>query len=233
MPLRAFYDLNVSNKLTDIEEQKLTKVRAYIRAKFDEESTGHDWFHIQRVVNVSLKIARKEGADLFVTELGALLHDIADHKFYGGDLQVGPEQAKELMQQFEIDPSDRKRVVAIVEEVSFKGADVKTPVSSIESACVQDADRLDALGAVGIGRTFAYGGSVGNPMHDPDREPQRHGDFESYASSKNSTINHFYEKLLLLKDRMNTKTGTELAKERHSYMEEFLKRFYSEWKGEA
>lgn len=210
----------------------LRKTEIHIKKLLRDESSGHDWWHIHRVRNTALKLARDEGADLFITELGALLHDIADHKFHDGDENAGPLAAESFLRSINADPKIISEVCTIIREVSFKGAGVETPVSSKEAAVVQDADRLDAMGAVGIARTFAYGGYSGQPMYDPELNPQLHEDFDSYKSNRSSTINHFYEKLLLLKDRMNTEAGRRMAKDRHLYMQNYLKRFMEEWKGE-
>ncbi len=202
-----------------------------VKRRFQGEGTGHDWHHIERVTKMALNLARAEGGDEEVTVLGALLHDIADHKFHDGDLTEGPRVAAALLRRAAADGKTIERVVTIVNEVTFKGAGVPTPVSSIEAACVQDADRLDAIGAIGIARAFAYGGAKQRLLHDPESTPNPHASFESYASSTGATTHHFYEKLLLLKDRMNTKAAKEMAIERHAFMEAFLAQFYAEWHG--
>lgn len=212
-------------------DEVLNKTETHIHKLLSGEGSGHDWWHIHRVRNTALKLARDEGADLFITELGALLHDIADHKFHGGDENAGPLAAEAFLRSIKTEPEVISEVCTIIREVSYKGAGVATPVSSKEAAVVQDADRLDAIGAVGIARTFAYGGYSGQPMHDPDLNPQLHEDFDSYKSNRSSTINHFYEKLLLLKDRMNTESGRRMAEDRHNYMQNYLKRFMEEWQG--
>ena len=200
-----------------------------VQKQFESEGTGHDWYHIDRVRKVALHLAKLEGGDSEVVELAALLHDIADHKFHGHDLAVGPAKAREIILEKggSVDLADK--VGLIISETSFKGAGVETPVSSIESAVVQDADRLDAIGAIGIARTFAYGGSIGQPIYDPELVPEAHDSFEAYAKARTSTINHFYEKLLLIKDRINTDSGKKIADERHKVMEEFLDQFHKEW----
>jgi len=206
-------------------------IESKVRSTFQNEGTGHDWYHIHRVRKVALHLAEKEGADTEVVELAALLHDIADHKFHDHDLTAGPAKAKELILENGGGDELANRVSQIISETSFKGAGVETPVSSIESAVVQDADRLDAIGAIGIARTFAYGGSKGQPIYIPDLKPTAHTNFEAYAKNRTSTINHFYEKLLLLKDRMHTESGKKMAEERHQFMEEYLEQFYAEWEG--
>lgn len=209
----------------------IQKIEQIVKAAFRGEGTGHDWYHINRVRKVALKLAEKEGANVETVELAALLHDIADHKFHDHDLTAGPVKAKELILENGGDEDLADQVAQIISETSYKGAGVETPVSSIESAVVQDADRLDAIGAIGIARTFAYGGSKDQPIYDPDLKPVAHQDFEAYAKTRTSTINHFYEKLLLLKDRMNTDSGRQMAEERHAFMESFLEQFYAEWEG--
>ncbi len=207
----------------------IERTKSYVRETLEGEGTGHDWWHIQRVLNNAVLIGEKEGADMLVVQLGALLHDIADFKFHGGDETVGPRVAKEWLEQLHVTPSIIERVVHIVKDISFKGANVATPMQTLEGKVVQDADRLDALGAIGIARTFAYGGYRGNELHNPEQAPVMHDTFEAYKNSNGTTINHFYEKLLLLKELMNTSTGKALAEERHRYMEEFLTQFYREW----
>jgi len=204
----------------------------YLQQKFANEGTGHDWYHIERVWKLSKQIAAKESnADIFVVELGALLHDIADHKFHGGDDTVGPKKAREYLSRFDIESKQLDLVVQIVEEVSFKGKGVPTPMSSHEGEIVQDADRLDAIGAIGVARTFAYGGSKNRPIYDPNVKPICHTSFAAYKTSTAPTINHFYEKLLTLRDKMNTETGKTEAKRRHEFMESFLQNFYQDWDG--
>ena len=202
----------------------------YLQQKFANESTGHDWYHIERVWKLSQKIAKKESNnDLFIVEMGALLHDIADHKFHGGDDSIGPKVAQEYLSQFSLENNEVEKIVAIVKEISFKGAGVPTPMSSNEGKIVQDADRLDAIGAIGIARTFAYGGSKNRPIYDPNVKPICHTSFAAYKTSTAPTINHFYEKLLTLRDKMNTPTAKIEAERRHAFMEEFLRNFYTDW----
>lgn len=203
-----------------------------VESRFAGEGSGHDWEHIRRVWKNATALAHHEGADQDITALGALLHDIADHKFHGGDLSAGPRETRRLLQHLGADEALTEQVAGIVNEVTYKGAGVATPVSSLEAACVQDADRLDAIGAIGIARAFAYGGSKGRPLHSPNEKVVMHADFDSYAKDNGATTRHFYEKLLLLKDRMQTKTGKIWAEERHRYMEDFLRQFYKEWEGE-
>lgn len=210
----------------------LDKTRDYIKLELSGDGSGHDWWHIVRVTKTAMQIGIKEGADLFIVELGAMLHDLGDFKFHDGDDTVGPRMVTEWLQKMNLDSDTIKKVVDIVKEISYKGSEVETPMSTLEGEIVQDADRLDAIGAIGIARTFAYGGSKNREMHNPDIEPENHNNFEDYKNSKAPTINHFYEKLLLLKDRMNTNTASKMAYKRHEYMKDYLNQFYKEWEGE-
>lgn len=204
-------------------------VAEQIKARFLAESSGHDWHHIHRVWRLARQIAVREGADLEVTELAALVHDIADWKFHDGDDTKGPREAERLLTQEGASPEVIAAVKEIVATISFKGAGVKTEMKTLEGQCVQDADRLDAIGAIGIARCFAYGGHAGRLMHDPDEPAVLHASAEVYKAAKGTSLNHFYEKLFLLKDRMNTPTGRALAEERHRYMQDFVRRFLVEW----
>lgn len=205
------------------------KIENAIRDQFLDDATGHDWYHIQRVVTMAKHLQTKEGGDSEIIELAALLHDISDHKFNGGKLDEGGKVAFELLRSFEY-PEDRAlKVKYIVDHVSFKGANTEAKMESLEGKIVQDADRLDAIGAIGVGRTFAYGGHKGQPMHDPNLPAKLHDSFEEYANAKGTTINHFHEKLLLLADRLNTKTAQEIGAKRHQLMERFLNDFLNEW----
>jgi len=212
------------------KQQIIEHTIAFLQQKFANESSGHDWYHIERVWKLSRSIADREGfSNTFVVEMGALLHDIADHKFHDGDEHIGPKVARDYLAQFEIDKQEVDSIVAIIEEISFKGMGVPTPMSSKEGEIVQDADRLDAIGAIGIARTFAYGGSKNRPIYDPNIKPICHTSFAAYKTSTSPTINHFYEKLLSLRDKMNTETAKAEAERRHAFMEEFLRQFYSDW----
>lgn len=215
------------------ERDIIQKTTDHVRGLLSGEGSGHDWFHIERVRNVALTIAREEKADLFVVELTALLHDVADWKFAGGDHDAGPRAAREWLASFDVPTATIDHVANIIASLSFKGAGVETPMSTIEGQCVQDADRLDAIGAIGIARAFAYGGHKGRAMYDPAIPPEPHASFEAYKKNSGPTINHFYEKLLLLKDRMNTATGKWLAAGRHDFMDVFLDEFMDEWSGEV
>lgn len=209
--------------------QIIENAKIFVKNTLKNAEGGHDWFHIQRVYNNALQIAEGEKADLMVVELGALLHDIADSKFHNGDETVGPKVARDFLQQQEVSEEIIDHVVKIIENISFKGGNEKRKFDSTELDIVQDADRLDAIGAIGIARTFNYGGFKGRALYDPQIEPNLNLSKEEYKASNAPTINHFYEKLLLLKDRMNTKTGRNLAEERHRFMEVFLEQFYKEW----
>ena len=221
------------NDILRSDSDSLTgKTAEYVRSLLVGEGSGHDWWHIYRVWKMSVRIAKEENANLLVVELGALLHDIADWKFNDGDEEVGPAKARAWLQSLMVDEEVIAQVCQIVRDISYKGAGVATPMPTIEGQVVQDADRLDAIGAIGIARTFAYGGSKARKMYNPDQSPVLHQSFEQYKMGNGSTINHFYEKLLLLKERMNTATAKRLAQHRHKVMEEFLDEFYLEWEGE-
>ncbi|MEJ6582728.1 MAG: HD domain-containing protein [Crocinitomicaceae bacterium] len=207
----------------------IEKVKNEIKAQFEGESTGHDWHHILRVYNVAKYIQTKEGGDLETIELAALLHDISDHKFNGGKLDEGGKVTEEILKRHCASEELIKNVRYIVDNISFKGAKVQSEMDSLEGKIVQDADRLDAIGAIGIARTFAYGGNRNQPIYEPNGVITMHDSFEAYATTKTSSINHFYEKLLLLKDLLNTKTGIELGEKRHNIMADFLTEFHHEW----
>ncbi|GGD17978.1 HD domain-containing protein [Hyunsoonleella pacifica] len=212
----------------------INKTMAFVKETLKNAEGGHDWFHIQRVYKNSLLIAKTESVDLFIVSLGALLHDIADSKFHNGDETVGPKIARDFLFKMNVDSTVIEHVIAIIENISFKsslGGEKK--FSSKELDVVQDADRLDAIGAIGIARTFNYGGFKNRAIYDPEIKPNLNMTKEAYKSSTAPTINHFYEKLLLLKDKMNTETGKALAKQRHQFMELYLKQFYSEWEGKV
>jgi uncharacterized protein len=215
-----------------IEEQAhvLAAAEEYARRELHHEGSGHDWRHIERVRNLARIIAREEGADLYICELAALLHDLADAKV-AGDEATGQRRVSGWLVAHEVEPSVTERVMEIIATMSFAGGN-RPPMTTLEGRVVQDADRLDAIGAVGVARTFAYGGSRGRLLYDPDIPPQTPTSAEAYHASDAPTLNHFYEKLLLLKDRMNTAYARRLAEERHAYMEAFLAEFYAEWDGE-
>lgn len=205
------------------------RIAVHVRSRFLSEGSGHDWHHIHRVRTLACQIAIQEAANREVVELGALLHDIADWKFHDGDDSVGPREAEHLLVQ-EGAPADVvDSVVEIVATISYKGAGVNTEMRTLEGQCVQDADRLDAIGAIGIARCFAYGGHTGRLIHDPDVSPVLHETAEAYKAAKGTSLNHFYEKLFLLKERMSTSSGRALAESRHRFMEDFVKEFLVEW----
>ena len=205
----------------------------FVKHQLENAEGGHDWFHIERVYKNALLIAKEEKCDLEVVKLAALLHDIADSKFHNGDDSVGPKTAKTFLEAQNIKEETILHVIAIIENISFKGGNFDQNFYSIELAIVQDADRLDAIGAIGIARTFNYGGFKNRTLYNPEIAPNLSMSKEEYKKSDAPTINHFYEKLLLLKDKMNTETGKKIAKKRHDFMIHFLAQFYAEWNGEV
>jgi uncharacterized protein len=212
-------------------EEQITKTIIFVKEQLENAEGGHDWFHIERVYKNSLLIARDENVDIFVVQLGALLHDIADSKFHDGDETVGRNMARTFLFSLNVDSKVIEHVINIIENISFKGGNEAQKFKSPELDVVQDADRLDALGAIGIARTFNYGGFKNRTLFDPSIKPNLNMSKEEYKSSDAPTINHFYEKLLLLKDKMNTKTGKQIAEKRHQFMELYLAQFYDEWDG--
>ena len=204
----------------------------FVKKTLANAEGGHDWWHIYRVWQLAKKIATTEKTNLLVVELGALLHDIADAKFNNGDENIGPKKAREFLQSISVEEELIAHVEKIIQHISFKGGNFEQAFNSTELAVVQDADRLDAMGAIGIARTFNYGGFKNRAIYNPNIQPNLNMSKEEYKNSTAPTINHFYEKLLLLKDRMNTTTGKAMAKHRHNYMEQFLEEFYKEWEGE-
>tara|TARA_R110002033_G_scaffold5669_3_gene23949 strand:+ start:298 stop:954 length:657 start_codon:yes stop_codon:yes gene_type:complete len=214
--------------------QIIEETIAFVKETLKGAEGGHDWFHIQRVFKNTLLIAKDEKVDVLVVSLGALLHDIADAKFNGGDETVGPKMAMEFLTSLEVDEKIVDHVVKIIENISYKSSlDSKKLFTSKELQVVQDADRLDAVGAIGIARAFNYGGYKNRELYNPEIAPNLQMTKEEYKKSKAPTINHFYEKLLLLKDKMNTDSGKKLAEKRHQFMLEYLKQFYEEWNGNA
>jgi uncharacterized protein len=213
------------------KETIILNTKTFVQQTLKNAEGGHDWFHILRVWNNAKLIAKSENVDVFIVELGALLHDIADSKFNNGDETVGPKVAREFLESQNIINSVIVHVENIITNISFKGGNFKQKFTSPELEVVQDADRLDAIGAIGIARCFNYGGFKNRTLYDPEIPPKLNQTKEEYKNSKAPTINHFYEKLLLLKDRMNTITGKKIAEERHVYMEDFLQQFYDEWNG--
>ncbi len=205
---------------------------AFVKKELENAEGGHDWFHIERVYKNAVLIAKGENCDILIVQLGALLHDIADSKFHDGDETVGPKKARLFLESKNVSENTITHVVNIIENISFKGGHETKKFSSLELNIVQDADRLDAIGAIGVARTFNYGGFKNRAIYNPEIKPNLNMSKEEYKNSDAPTINHFYEKLLLLKDKMNTKTGKKIADQRHDFMELFLTQFYAEWNGE-
>lgn len=203
----------------------------FVKQELKDAEGGHDWWHIYRVWNNAKKIAENEDCDLLTVELGALLHDIADYKFNGGDETVGPRKARSFLSDIGVKESTIEAVEQIIKNISFKGGNIQRTYSSKELDIVQDADRLDAIGAIGVARTFNYGGYKNRPMYDPTVEPRENMSKEEYKSVSAPTLNHFYEKLFRLKDLMNTSAAKILAEERHLFMEQFVNRFKQEFNG--
>ena len=212
----------------------IERTAQFVQNQLEGEGSGHDWWHILRVWNMSKRLASETTGPVstLVIELAALLHDIADHKFHDGDLTVGPKVASEWLYSIKVDKEVIDHVSDIIKDLSFKGAEVATPMKSMEGKIVQDADRLDAIGAIGIARAFAYGGYKSRELYNPNIEPVSHTSFEAYRKDEGHTINHFYEKLFLLKDRMNTESAKKIAEERHTFMKEYVDRFLQEWDGD-
>lgn len=211
--------------------QLIEKTIEFVKSQLEGAEGGHDWWHIYRVWNNAKHIAQTEQVDQTVVELGALLHDIADSKFHNGDEEIGPATARKFLEAQNTEPNIIEHVENIIRHISFKGGNHTQSFKSLELDVVQDADRLDAIGAIGIARTFNYGGHFGRALYDPNIKPNLNMSKEEYKKSQAPTLNHFYEKLLLLKDRMNTKTGRQIANQRHEYMQGFLDQFFSEWEG--
>ena len=210
-------------------EKTINNTIAFVKEQLADAEGGHDWFHIERVYKNALLISKNETVDTFIVALGALLHDIADSKFHNGDETVGPKLAREFLFKQNVDSKVIEHVINIIENISFKGGNEAQKFRSPELDVVQDADRLDAIGAIGIARCFNYGGFKNRGLYNPEIKPNLNMSKAEYKTSKAPTINHFYEKLLLLKDKMNTKTGKKIALARHQFMEQYLKQFYSEW----
>lgn len=208
----------------------IDRTASHVQTVLSGDGTGHDWWHVYRVWKMAQRIGQAEEADMLVVELAALLHDIADWKLHDGDASVGPAKAGEWLRSLDVDGNVVEHVCRIIATISFKGAAVEQQPLSLEGRVVQDADRLDAIGAIGIARVFAYGGAKGRAIYDPKVTPSEHDTPEEYLKGGTS-VNHFYEKLLLLKDRMNTATGRAMAEVRHQFMEEYLRRFFEEWEG--
>jgi uncharacterized protein len=210
-------------------EQQILATREFVKGELQSESSGHDWWHIYRVTELAKRIAKEEGADEFICELAALLHDLADEKISGNE-EEGIKKVRDWLNTQEIEETMSTQIIHIISTMSFKGGN-RPPMSTMEGQVVQDADRLDAIGAIGIARTFAYSGAKGQLIFDPELPPRTEMTYEDYRKGKSTAINHFYEKLLKLKDTMNTEFGRKLAMDRHRMMEEYLEMFYLEWEG--
>ncbi|MGB1295302.1 MAG: HD domain-containing protein [Flavobacteriales bacterium] len=214
-----------------ITQDLLQKTIQFVQKELQGNESGHDWFHIERVWKLSKTISKQESVNLMVVELGALLHDITDSKFHDGNEEIGPRKAEEFLLSAHVSREIIDQVIFIIKNISFKGGGYN-PNTSPELKVVQDADRLDAIGAIGIARTFNYGGFKNNEIYNPNRPPNLNKTVEEYKKGNDTTINHFYEKLLLLKDKMNTPTGLMMAEKRHAFMQQYLNQFYGEWNGD-
>ncbi|MFN8461837.1 MAG: HD domain-containing protein [Anaerolineales bacterium] len=212
------------------QQEIIQQTADYIKQEFSDDSSGHDWWHIYRVWQTALHICEQEKADTFIVQLASLLHDLDDWKFNDSGDET-PLRAQGWLDSLSLDPSTTDAVCRIIKHISYKGAGVENKMDSLEGFIVQDADRLDAIGAIGIARAFAYGGYKNRPLYDPTSSPQLHATFEQYKNSNSDTINHFHEKLLLLKDKMNTATAKRIAEQRHEVMMKFLDQFMKEWDG--
>lgn len=215
------------------KEQIISNTVSFVKETLKNAEGGHDWFHILRVWNNAKLIAKSENVAVFIVELGALLHDIADSKFHNGDETVGPKVARAFLESEEVPEEIILHIENIINNISYKGGNFQQNFTSPELKVIQDADRLDAIGAVGIARCFNYGGFKNRQLFNPEIAPNLNMNKEEYKNSEAPTINHFYEKLLLLKDKMNTVSGKKIAEERHQYMENFLQQFYNEWEGNS
>jgi uncharacterized protein len=215
------------------QEKVIENAITFVKKTLKNAEGGHDWFHVDRVFKNAILISKEEKVDPFIVSLGALFHDIADPKFHHGDETIGPKITKAFLKKQQVNEIVINHVIHIIKHISFKNSldDKKKSFNSIELKVVQDADRLDAIGAIGIARCFNYGGYKNRPLYDPEILPNLEMDKETYKNSTAPTINHFYEKLLLLKDRMNTNSGKKIALSRHDFMVEYLNQFYSEWNG--
>lgn len=217
--------------MTKKQKEIISRTAKYVEKTLGREATGHDWLHVDRVWRTARRLGKGTGADMFVVELAALLHDIADWKFHGGDASAGPKKAAAWLRRLGVDGATVEHVASIIAESSFKGARVRNRIATLEGRIMQDADRLDALGAIGIARAFAYGGSKGREIYNPAVRPVMHASAEAYSKNASPTINHFYEKLLLLEGLMNTRKGKSAARGRHRFMQDFLRQFDAEVSG--
>ncbi len=210
----------------------IDKTILFVKEQLQNAEGGHDWFHIERVYKNAVLIAQEEVCDVMIVKLGALLHDIADSKFHDGNEEIGPITARKFLESENVSEETVEHVIQIIKNISFRGGNFQKTFSSKELDIVQDADRLDALGAIGIARAFNYGGFKNRALYNPSIAPKLNMSKDEYKTSDSPTVNHFYEKLLLLKDKMNTESGKKLAQERHRFMEAFLSQFYAEWEGD-
>jgi uncharacterized protein len=217
--------LNLSNK--DIINQTVQ----FVKESLQGAESGHDWWHIERVWNNAKLILKSEDVDPFIVEMAALLHDIADSKFHNGDEEIGPNKAGEYLKSIGVEENQIIHIQEIIRNMSYKASLGTLNFTSKEMEVLQDADRLDAIGAIGIARAFTYGGFKNRELYNPAIPPALNMTKEEYKNSNAPTINHFYEKLLLLKDKMNTQTGLRIAEERHQFMQNYLEQFYNEWNG--
>jgi uncharacterized protein len=217
--------------LTEKQEKVIETTKLYVQNELADAESGHDWWHVYRVWKIAVHIAKQEFASQYIVQLGALLHDIADPKFHDGDEEIGPAIAEEFLVKQEIEQAVIDEVIHIIKHISFKNSFELQGKSSLEFKVVQDADRIDAMGAIGIARAFNYGGFKNRMIYDPEQKPNIYHSKEAYKKSDSNTINHFYEKLFLLKDMMNTQFGKQIAHERHEFMETYLNRFFHEWDG--
>lgn len=218
--------------MTTKEQEIIKKTKNFVKEKLSGEGSGHDWWHIYRVYQTAIKICEEEKGNLFIVKLAALLHDIADWKFNDGDDKAGGKEARKWLKQLKVEEEKINQVCQIIDNLSFKGAGEKNKIKTLEGKIVQDADRIDALGAIGIARTFAYGGFKKREIYNPHISPTLHQNFEEYKKSEGTSFNHFYEKILLLKDQINTKSALKIAEKRHQFLENYVEQFLLEWKGQ-
>ena len=211
------------------KQEIINKTAEYVRSVLEGEGSGHDWFHVERVWKTAKYLGAKEKADLFVVELAALLHDIADWKLNDGDEKAGLKKVEKWLVENAVNQKEKEHILFIIDNMSFSKELEGKRINTVEGFVVQDADRLDALGAIGIARTFAYGGKHDRTLYDPSIEPKFFDDFKEYKKYKTTSLNHFYEKIILLKDRLNTKSAKELGEKRHQFVENYLKQFLAEW----
>lgn len=221
----------LSPALSEGQLSLINAIAREIEPRFRGEASGHDWFHVERVRGMARRLAAKEGADAFIVELASLLHDVGDWKFNDGDETAGPREIGDILAKYEVHGEIAARVIEIVATMGFKGGSKRPPMATIEGKVVQDADRLDAIGAIGIARTFAYGGHKGRVLHDPNVPPMTNFTKEQYLKNAGPTLNHFYEKLVKLKSLLNTDSARVVAEGRHAFLEEYLNRFLAEWDG--